>query len=176
MAKDQRNLEYLTQLAKQGTKAFNIHGTRFTEGESFDIVTAMIMLFQNPVIVSSYVVPLLQDLIKQYNEDIVKISKAISSTPQMLEEENMRWFALYLLGKNFSDSYHKMPKDEEKKYVLNIAQGFDIYSGDRIFEMLNYLVDLIDKEKEPSDTIKRIAVSDFKDNEINYMMLLRGLF
>lgn len=177
MAKKQKTLEYLMQLAKQGTKAFNIRGQKFTEEESFEIVTVMIILFQNPVIVANYIVPLLKDLMKQYNEDIVKISKVIiSETPQLRDEENMRRFTLYLLGKNFSDSFNKMSKDEKENYLLNIAQGFGVFGEDRVLDMLKYLTEIMYDEKEPSDTIKRIAVSDFKDNEIDYMILARGLF
>lgn len=181
MAKEQRYIDYLTRLAKQGTKTLNIRGSRFTEEESFDIVTVMVVLKQNPVIVTSYIVPLLQDLVKQHNEDIIKISRTILDTPQMLDDKNLKRLTLYILGKNFKDSYDKMSTDEQEKYIINIAPGFGIYSEDRVGEILKYLMDLIQGEADrgntgPSNTIERISVSDFKDNEIDHMILLRGLF
>lgn len=67
-----------------------------------------------------------------------------------------------------------MPEDEQKKYLIDVAQGLGI--TDDIISLLSYLMDLVEKEtiSGPSNTIKRIVISNFKDNEIDYMVLLRG--
>lgn len=96
MAKKQKYLDYLKSLTKQGIKIFNIRGQKFTEDASFDVATVLNILKQNPRIVEIYIVPLLEDLMRQYNQDIVKISKTIySDIPQMLEDQNMRRFTYF---------------------------------------------------------------------------------
>lgn len=164
---EEQFIERLTRLAKLGTETLNIRGSKFTEEESFEIVSGMSVLSQDPVIVTDYIVPLLRDSVKQYNGDIVKISRTILDTPRINYDNNMRHFTLYLLGKNFKDSCNKMSTDEQEKYVINIAPEFGV-SEDRVYDILKYLT-------TDQSNIER-PVHNFGENEMDFMMLLRGLF
>jgi hypothetical protein len=160
----------LFTLSKEGVNIFNIDGGMITEDDSFDIATVMMVLFISPNGVKQ-ILAYLKVLMKQYNKNIVDILKDI-----LLElEEYEKHFALFVLGKNFKYSYENMSEDEQRKYLTDIAQLLCI-TDDKITNLLFYLMDSIEKEtiNGPSSTIKRIIISNFEDNEIDYMVLLRG--
>lgn len=163
--------DILNRLSKEGINTFNIDGDMITEDDSFDIVTTMITLNIAPYGVRQ-ILAYLKVSMKQYNKNIVDILKDI-----LLElKEYEKHFALFVLGKNFKYSYEKMSEDDQRKYLIDVAKVLDI-TDDKITSLLSYLMNLIEKEtiSGPSNTIKRIVVSNFKDNEIDYLVLLRGL-
>ena len=166
--KDKKYEEFLIKWAKEGTKIFNIDGGVITEDDSFDIVTAMIILFLSPIRAIQII---------NFLKDSMKIHKSIL---EIVEDVNLEFkeyeknFALYVLGKNFKYSYDKMSEMEQKNYLIDIAKVLEV-PEDKITNIINYLLDLTEK-LSTSETIRRIAASNFKDNEINNMILDLGLF
>jgi F0F1-type ATP synthase gamma subunit len=159
----------LIRWSKEGTKFFNIDGGVITENDSFDIVTAMIILAQSQIRVAE-ITTSLKGLMKKHNKSIIKILRDINLEFKEYEKN----FALYVLGKNFKDSFDKMSEDEKEKFLIDIAKILNV-SEDKITNILSYFIDLTEKQFEPSEIIKKIVVSNFKDNEIDYMMLVLGL-
>lgn len=167
--KDKKIEESLIKWTKEGTKIFNIDGGVITEDDSFGIVTAMIILSLSPIRVIQ-ITAFLKGSMKKHNKSIFKILQDINSNLKEYEKN----FALYELGKNFKDSYHKMTENEQKKYLIDIAKILGV-SEDKITNILSYLLDLTEKLPS-SETIKRIVAGNFKDNEIDFMILDLGLF
>lgn len=159
----------LIRWSKEGTKFFNIDGGMITDDDSFDIVTAMILLAQSRIRTAE-ITTFLKGLMKKHNKSIIKILRDINLELKGYEKN----FALYVLGKNFKDSFEKMPEDEKDKFLIGTAKILNV-SEDKITNILSYLIDFIEKQLEPSEIIKKIVVSNFKDNEIDYMMLVLGL-
>lgn len=157
----------LLRWTQEGTKIFDIDGNLMSDDYSFDIVTAMIMLNQAPYRVNE-IMMYLKDSNKKHNRDIFKILKDINLKLKGYEKN----FAMYVLGKNFKYTFDKISKGEQVKYIIDLGE---ILSVERIPDKLDYFTRLIEELGSPPKIIQRLAVGNFKDNEIDFMILILGL-
>lgn len=159
---DKPNLEKIMfELVRRGTTDFKINGDILTEDDSFDIVTVM-MLFQIDISNTAKIVRYLKKLMKDHKGSAADILREVYHN--MTGHE--KYFAAYILGKNFKVSFSKIGSAKELEIFLNPYESkLDLSNLSTISE---YVFNIIKQEKPgvtPAYSIKKIIESNFEEND-----------
>lgn len=163
--------EFMSMIRK-GTTDFKIDEGVITEDDSFDIITVAI-LFKIDIPRMAQIVVYLKKLMKDHQGSVADILRDIYHN---ITIEHEKYFAAYVLGKNFRTLFSKITTVEELTDFLNpIDKKLDLSNLVAISE---YVHDIITQQKpgaSPAYSMRKIIESDFEENDKVFIVFYYAL-
>ncbi len=120
----------------------------------------------------THILRYIQEMMRDYKGHPVDIMKEI---PLNLKG-NERYFAIFTLGRSFSQLFYEMDDKEKTDFAVNVANSLK-FNDEKVANIAEYMTTLKKdmRKKTPVDVIKMIINNKFTDIEKDYMLFIFGI-